>query len=105
MSEPAAADPAPDPEVWFLRLYVAGQSPRSVAALTHLRRICEDHLPGRYDLEVIDLTVQPERARLDQIVAIPTVVRVRPAPVRKVIGDLSRTERVLAGMQLNPQGA
>ncbi|MFN7143619.1 MAG: circadian clock KaiB family protein [Myxococcota bacterium] len=89
-------------DTWTLRLYVAGQSPRSLAALTHLRAFCEEHLPGRYELEVIDLAKQPERARADQIVAIPTLVRSLPAPVRKVIGDLSRRDRVLVSLDLEP---
>lgn len=90
------------PDTWTLRLYVAGQSPRSLAALTHLRAFCEEHLAGRYELEVIDLAKQPERARADQIVAIPTLVRSLPAPVRKVIGDLSRRDRVLVSLDLEP---
>lgn len=94
----------PDNETWELRLYVAGQSPKSVAAIAHLKQFCESHLANRYHIEVIDLTKHPELARADQIVAIPTVVRRLPNPIRKVIGDLSRTDRVLVGMQLRSAG-
>lgn len=83
-----------------LRLYVAGETPRSVAALNNLKRICEEHLKGRYRIEVIDLLVNPQLARGDQILAIPTLVRKLPAPVRRIIGDLSQTERVLVGLDL-----
>lgn len=83
-----------------LRLYVAGQTTRSVAAMANLRRLCEAYLPGRYHLEIIDLLTQPQRARADQIVAVPTLVRAHPEPVRKVLGDLSDTSRVLAGLGL-----
>lgn len=93
------ADFATD-DVIELRLYVAGQTPRSVAAISNLRRVCENHLPGRHRIEVIDLVQQPSLARSDQIVAIPTLVRRLPTPVRKVIGDLSNTERVLFGLQI-----
>lgn len=85
---------------WELRLYVAGQTPRSRAALSNLERICEDHLPERYSIEVIDLLEQPELSRGDQILAIPTLVRRLPKPMRKIIGDLSDTERVLVGLDL-----
>jgi circadian clock protein KaiB len=87
-------------EVYELRLYVAGQSPKSVAAFNNLRRLCEEHLPGRYRVEVVDLLDHPRLAKDDQIVAIPTLVRKLPAPVCKVIGDLSNTERTLVGLQL-----
>jgi circadian clock protein KaiB len=89
-------------EIIALRLYVAGQTPKSVAALANLKRVCEEHLPGRHTIEVIDLLQQPARARADQIVAIPTLVRRLPEPVRKVIGTLSDTERVLVGLQIDP---
>ncbi|MFO0954213.1 MAG: circadian clock KaiB family protein [Isosphaeraceae bacterium] len=93
----------PEPgEVIELRLYVAGQTPKSIAALANLRRVCEEHIPGRYRIEVVDLVEQPARARTDQIVAIPTLVRRLPAPIRKVIGDLSNADRVLVGLQINP---
>lgn len=83
-----------------LRLYVAGQTPRSMAALSNLKKICEEHLKGRYRIEVIDLLVNPQLARGDQILAIPTVVRKLPQPVRRIIGDLSQTEKVLVGLDL-----
>src|SRR3954454_6259472 len=88
-----------------LRLYVAGQSPRSVRALENLRRVCDEHLAGRYNVEVIDLLVNPALARGDEIVAVPTLVRKLPEPIRKIIGDLSDTERVLVGLQLRPKGS
>jgi circadian clock protein KaiB len=83
-----------------LRLYVAGQTPKSVAAIENLRRICEEHLRGRYAVDVIDLVKDPQLARGDQIVAIPTVVRKLPPPLRKLIGDLSNTQRVLVGLDI-----
>ncbi|MDB6018388.1 MAG: circadian clock protein KaiB [Pedosphaera sp.] len=85
--------------VWQLRLYVAGQTPKSMAALTNLRKICEEHLQD-YTLEVIDLLKQPQLAHGDQILAIPTLVRKLPTPMKKIIGDLSNTERVLVGLDL-----
>jgi circadian clock protein KaiB len=90
-------------DVWDLRLYVAGQTAKSVAAFSNLKRFCEEHLDGKYRIEVIDLMQNPQLARGDQIVAIPTLVRKLPAPVRKIIGDLSNTERVLVGLQLRPR--
>jgi circadian clock protein KaiB len=102
-SEPAP-NSLPEPgEVIEFRLYVAGQTPKSIAALANLRRVCEENIPGRYRIEVIDLVEQPARARTDQIVAIPTLVRRLPAPIRKVIGDLSNADRVLVGLQINPE--
>ena len=92
-----------DASKWNLRLYVAGQTPKSIAAFSNLKRVCEDHLPGKYDIEVIDLMKNPQLAQGDQIVAIPTLVRKLPEPVRKIIGDLSNTERVLVGLQLRPR--
>jgi circadian clock protein KaiB len=89
-----------EPETWTLRLYVAGQTPKSLLAFANLKRICEEHLAGRYRIEVIDLMQHPQLARGDQILAIPTLVRSLPAPVRKIIGDLSNTERVLVGLDL-----
>jgi circadian clock protein KaiB len=83
---------------WLLRLYIAGQTPKSVAALNNLKRICEGSLRGKYEIEVIDLTRTPELAREDQIFAIPTLVRQVPVPIRKIIGDLSDKERVLVGL-------
>ncbi len=89
-------------EVWDLRLYVAGQTAKSLAALANLKKVCEEHLAGNYRIEVIDLLVNPQLARGDQIVAIPTLVRKLPEPIRKIVGDLSKTERVLVGLQLRP---
>jgi circadian clock protein KaiB len=91
------------PEVWELRLYVAGQTAKSVAAFANLQRLCEEHLQGQYVIEVIDLLVHPQLARGDQIVAIPTLVRKLPHPIRKIVGDLSNTERALVGLQLRPK--
>ena len=95
---------AGNPEIYDLRLYVAGQSPRSVRALDNLRRVCDEHLAGRYRVEVIDLLVNPALARGDEIVAMPTLVRKLPEPIRKIIGDLSNTEQVLVGLQVRPAG-
>lgn len=89
-----------EPEVWKLRLYVAGQSLKSVLAFANLKKLCEERLKGRYQIEVIDLLENPQMARGDQIVAVPTLVRKLPTPVRKIIGDLSNTERVLIGLAL-----
>ena len=91
-----------EPEVWELRLYIAGQTPRSVAAFANLKKLCEEHLPGRYQIEVIDLMQHPQLAAGDQIVAIPTLVRRLPEPLRRIVGDLSNTERTLVGLQLRP---
>jgi circadian clock protein KaiB len=90
------------PERWHLRLYVAGQSPKSLRAFANLMRICEEHLDSHYDLEVVDLLEHPQLAAGDEIVAIPTLVRRLPLPIRKVIGDLSDSDRVLVGLQLRP---
>jgi circadian clock protein KaiB len=87
---------------WELRLYVAGQTARSMAALNNLKQLCETHLQGRYRIEVIDLLVNPQLSREDQILAVPTLVRKLPEPMRKIIGDLSSSERVLVGLQLRP---
>lgn len=91
-----------EPEVYVLRLYVAGQTPRCVTAFANLKKICEEHLAGQYRIEVIDLLENPKLAQGDQILAIPTLVRKLPIPVRKIIGDLSNTERVLVGLDLQP---
>lgn len=88
--------------IWNLRLYVAGQTPKSLTALANLKNICEEHLKGKYHLEVIDLLKNPQLARGDQILAIPTLVRKLPPPLKKIIGDLSNTERVLVGLDLRP---
>ena len=85
-----------------MRLYVAGQTPKSVAAFANLKKICEEHLPGLYRIEVVDLLVNPQLAKGDQILAIPTLVRKLPVPVRKIIGDLSNTVSVLVGLDLRP---
>lgn len=87
-------------ESWELRLYVAGQTPKSLAALANLKKICAAHLNGRYRIEVIDLLTNPELARADQIVAIPTLIRKLPPPVKRIIGDLSNKDRALVGMEL-----
>lgn len=91
---------APSDEHWVLRLYVAGQSPKSMVAFENLTALCEDRLQGRYTIEVIDLLKHPRLAKDDQILAIPTVVRRLPPPVRRMIGDLSDAERVLVGLDL-----
>lgn len=88
---------------YCLRLYVAGQTPKCIAAFNNLRKVCEEHMAGKYALEVIDLLKHPRLAEGDQIVAIPTLVRTLPEPVRKIIGDLSNTERVLVGLQIRPR--
>ncbi len=88
------------PENYVLRLYVSGATPRSVSAIENIREICESHLKGRYRITVIDLLVNPQLAREDEILAVPTLVRKLPEPVRKIIGDLSNTERILVGLDL-----
>jgi circadian clock protein KaiB len=93
----------PASEKWELRLYTAGQSPKSLAALANLKRVCDDHLAGRYTIEVVDLLKNPRLAKDDQIVAIPTLVRKLPEPLRRLVGDLSDTERTLVGLQLRPR--
>jgi len=89
-------------EKWVLRLYVAGQTPKALTAFANLKKICEDQLNGKYSIEVIDLLVNPQLGVEDQILALPTLVRKLPVPVRKIIGDLSDTERVLVGLDLLP---
>jgi circadian clock protein KaiB len=96
------AEMKPSIEVWELRLYVAGQTAKSITAFVNLKKICEEHLAGKYRIEVIDLLQNPQLAKGDQIMAIPTLVRKLPEPIRKIIGDLSNTERVLVGLQLRP---
>jgi len=93
------APPAP----WELRLYVAGLTPKSLAAFRNLKQVCEEHLAGRYRIEVVDLHDEPAAAVVDQVVAVPTVVRRKPAPPRRVIGDLSNVERVLHGLEIEPR--
>ena len=97
---PIQSDSIPDQEFYILRLYVAGQTNKSLAAFTNLKKICEEHLGGRYRIEVIDLIVNPQLAKGDQILAVPTLVRKLPPPIKKIIGDLSNTERVLVGLDL-----
>lgn len=89
--------------VWNLRLYVAGQTPRSLAAFANLKRLCETHLQGRYSIEVVDLLEHPQLAEGDQIIAIPTLVRQLPPPIKKIIGDLSNEEQTLVGLDLIKQ--
>ena len=96
------SEPRPEAKTWELRLYIAGQTPRSVAAFANLTRLCEEHLPGQYRIDVIDLMLHPQLAAGDQIVAIPTLVRKLPEPLRRIVGDLSNTERTLVGLQLLP---
>jgi len=96
-----AESAAPD---WVLRLYVAGQTPKSLAAFTNLKKLCESHLANRYVIEVIDLSKHPQLAQNDQIVALPTLVRKLPEPIKRVIGDLSNSERVMIGMDLKLLG-
>ena len=100
--EALAATATADPNLWELRLYVAGKTTKSVAAFENLTRLCEEHLHGKYKIEVVDLLVHPQLAKGDQIIAIPTLVRKLPEPIRKVIGDLSNAERTLVGLQLRP---
>jgi circadian clock protein KaiB len=95
---------AKDDQIWSLRLYVAGQSPRSLNALANLTQLCEEHLAGRHDIETIDLAADPSRARDDDVLAIPTLIRRLPVPERKIIGDLSDTRRTLAALRLQPIG-
>ena len=101
VDKPAKPAKGSHPE-WQLRLYVAGATARSVAALANLRRMCEEHLAGRYEIEVIDLLVNPKLAAGDQILAVPTLVRKFPEPIRKIIGDLSNEDRVLVGLDIKP---
>lgn len=96
------AKSAPVTEIWILRLYVAGQTPKSIAAFANLKKICDEHLAGSYRIEVIDLLTKPTLAKGDQILAIPTLVRQLPPPVKKLIGDLANTERVLIGLDIKP---
>ena len=90
-------------ETFLLCLYVAGQTPKSILAFENLKRLCEEHLTDRYEIEIIDLVASPDRGRGDQILAIPTLVRRLPGPMKKIIGDLSNTERVLVGLDIRPK--
>lgn len=92
--------PKTDDKKWVLKLYVAGQSPKALTAFANLKKICEEQLEGKYSIEVIDLLINPQLGNEDQILALPTLVRKLPVPVRKIIGDLSDTERVLVGLNL-----
>jgi circadian clock protein KaiB len=91
------------PESWDLRLYVAGPTPKSVAAFRNLEKLCDEHLAGRYRIQVIDLMKNPQLAKGDQILAVPTLVRKLPSPIRKIIGNLSNTEQVLIGLDIRPR--
>jgi circadian clock protein KaiB len=103
MTAAAGSDEEPrEPAQWMLKLYIAGQTPKSVAAFANLTRICETHLKGQYRIEVVDLLVNPRLAKGDQIVAVPSLVRQLPPPVKKIIGDLADEERVLVGLDLQP---
>ena len=94
--------PVTDENKWMLRIYVAGQTPKAITAYANLKKICEEHLQGSYQIEVIDLLVNPTLAKDDQILALPTLVRKLPEPIKKIIGDLSNTERVLVGLDVRP---
>lgn len=96
------SDDMPDQDFYILRLYVAGQTKKSLATFANLKKICEEHLCGKYTIEVIDLLENPQLAKGDQILAVPTLVRKLPEPIKKIIGDLSNTERVLVGLDLRP---
>jgi circadian clock protein KaiB len=93
----------PKKEMWLLRLYVAGQTPNSVRAIENIKRICEEFLKGHYDLEVIDIYQQPVLAKGEQIIAVPTLIKKLPQPLRRFIGDMSATERILVGLDLRPK--
>ncbi len=92
-----------EPFEWELRLYVAGHTPKSIMAFDNLKKLCEEHMPGKYHIEVIDLLKDPQLAKGDQIIATPTLVRKLPPPLRKIIGDLSNTLRVLVGLNIRPK--
>jgi circadian clock protein KaiB len=100
--ESTESDTTSDQEIYILRLYVAGQTKKSLTAFANLKEICEEYLGGRYKIEVVDLLENPQLAKGDQILAVPTLVRRLPPPIKKIIGDLSNTERVLVGLDLRP---
>ena len=105
--DPSSGHPAgpvedADRVIFDLQLYIAGQGPKSILAIENLRRVCDEHLPGRYRIDIIDLLETPELARAAEIIAVPTLVRRLPLPIRTIIGDLSDTDRVLVGLQLRP---
>jgi circadian clock protein KaiB len=102
LEETTLLEPGQDTDTFLLRLYVAGQTPKCIRAFANLKRICEEHLAGRYHIEMVDLLENPQLARGDQILAVPTLVRRLPEPMKKIIGDLSNTERVLVGLDLRP---
>ncbi len=99
-NKPDVSPRATEPEPYLLRLYVAGQTPKCLSAIANIKKICEENLQGRYELEVIDLYEQPQLAQGDQIVALPTLIKKIPQPLRRIIGDLSDTERVLVGLDI-----
>jgi len=101
-SNPELHDPLPTRPEWQLRLYVAGQTTKSMAAIANLERLCKSHLDGRYEIEVVDLLKNPTLAEGDQILAVPTLVRKLPEPIKKIIGDLSNEARVLVGLDVKP---
>lgn len=101
-TKPTSSDSLQDDQAYILRLYVAGQTKKSLTAFANLKNICEEHLKGKYRIEVIDLLENPQLAKGDQILAIPTLVRKLPPPLKKIIGDLSNTERVIVGLDLRP---
>jgi circadian clock protein KaiB len=103
LNEPETTIVNVDAKKWNLRLYVAGQTPKSIVALANLKRICDEHMNGQYQIEVIDLMENPQLAQRDQIVAIPTLVRELPSPLKRIIGDLSNTDRVLVGLDVVPR--
>ncbi|MBD2296064.1 circadian clock protein KaiB [Anabaena sphaerica FACHB-251] len=92
----------PGSEIWLLRLYIAGQTPKSLTAFANLKKICEQNLQGQYQIEVVDLIQHPHLARQDQILAVPTLIRKLPPPIKQIIGDLSNTEKVLLGLAIQP---
>ena len=100
VSDDGVVTARPDAKAFVLRLYIAGKTPKSMLAFSNLKQICEDHLQGRYEIEIVDLLENPQLARGDQILAVPTLVRRLPEPIKKIIGDLSNTERVLVGLDL-----
>ena len=102
-SEPGSSPHAAASDRYLLKLYVAGQTPKSLSAIANINAICEEHLHGRYELEVIDLYQQPQLAQGDQIIALPTLIRKLPPPLRRIIGDLSDTERVLVGLDIKKE--
>ncbi len=101
-AKPSSLDLSQDDQVFILRLYVAGQTKKSLTAFANLKKICDEHLKGKYRIEVIDLMENPQLAKGDQILAIPTLVRKLPPPLKKIIGDLSNTEKVIVGLDLRP---